>query len=93
MFDLLRLPMLEKMPGARREMRGLRAGSEAQAIATLISIPDQMAMFTPSTVGFVSSSCRERADVENLQDVSVETEISYKLFKRMTLVTQTLPLG
>jgi len=55
MLDLLRLPMLERMPGTRREMRGFRAGREAQAIATLISMPDQMAMLTASTVCFVSS--------------------------------------
>lgn len=71
MFDLLRLPMLGRMPGTRREMRGFREGREAQAIATLISIPDQMAMLTAS------------------KDVSVDTEISYKLFYRMMLVTQT----
>jgi hypothetical protein len=39
-------------------MRGFRAGREAQAIATLISIPDQMAMLTVSTVCFISS-CAE----------------------------------
>jgi len=31
-------------------MSGLRAGSEAHAIATLISMPDQIAALTPSTV-------------------------------------------
>jgi len=30
-------------------MSGLRAGREAQAMATFISMPDQMAALTPST--------------------------------------------
>jgi len=33
---------------------------------------------------------KSRSKVLNVRDVSVDTEISYKLFKRMMLVTQTL---
>lgn len=52
MLELERLPrvlMLESRLGRMRVMRGLIAGKDAQAIATLISIPDQIPALTPST--------------------------------------------
>jgi hypothetical protein len=49
MFVRSRVLIFERRPGRILLMRGLRAGREAQAIATLISIPDQMAQLTPST--------------------------------------------
>lgn len=51
MFDLLpRVLGLESRPGSMRLMSGLSEGKEAQAMATLISMPDQMPAFTPSKV-------------------------------------------
>lgn len=67
-------------------MRGFKEGREAHAMATLISMPDQMAALTPSTRDVSAKVILER----NLPDGSGEMEISYKLLRRMTLVTQTL---
>ena len=59
MFDLFLLPIVERSPGKALEINGLIAGRDAHAIATLISMPDQMAQLTPSTVGvsLVSQAC------------------------------------
>jgi hypothetical protein len=78
---------LDKNPGIIFEMSGFRAGRDAHAMPTLISIPDQIPALTPSTVDV---RVKQKVEEGNIQEVSVETEISYRLFNLMTLVTQTL---
>ena len=76
MLDRLpRVLMFESNPGSTRAMRGLIEGREAQAIATFISIPDQIPAFTPSTSSYQSKQ-RHSSTESNLQVVSVETDIS-----------------
>jgi hypothetical protein len=50
MLYLFLLSVVESRRGRNLEMSGFRAGREAHAIATLISMPDQIAALTPSTV-------------------------------------------
>lgn len=67
----------ERRPGKKREKSGLRAGSEAQATATLISMPDQIAVLTPSRGGSAEFEISYR-DLRRMIDVTQTLEMDVR---------------
>lgn len=84
--------MVERSPGMNRESSGLRVGRQAQMIPVLHSMADQDAAPTLSSrvVNGIRWFLQDGLGSKHVHVGSDESEILFRLTRRMILVTQTL---